>query len=338
MTSSNLNLALTVGCELSCVYCNCRHFGESGSPTMAPDVARRVIRSFRRDGFEELSFFGGEPTLHPQLADSIAWAKELGYEQIALTSNGLRLENPGLARGLISAGLGRCLVTLSSQDAAIEDALCGESGTHRRKLRGLESILAAARDSSCPPSIGVNLLLAKPTLPRLSATLRWLYGIGVREFGLDFVWPMARIVRNQSFVPRYREAANILLDVLYWAEVNPSIQLRCTGFPPCMLRWAKDEDRPDVKRLRDRYLVESVVRSIIVWPTEARIDWMAWCRALKTQGPACRACPWSASCSGVWKSYARLYGLSELPEPSVRCGRTTQTMNETICDGQGGRS
>ena len=33
---------------------------------MAADVAHRVIKYFRQDGFEELSFFGGE-LLHPSL-------------------------------------------------------------------------------------------------------------------------------------------------------------------------------------------------------------------------------------------------------------------------------
>ena len=59
-----------------------------------------------RGGTRHLVLSGGEPTLHPQLADLIRFAKSLGaFDVIEMQSNGVKCADMAYARELVEAGL-----------------------------------------------------------------------------------------------------------------------------------------------------------------------------------------------------------------------------------------
>jgi len=113
-----LRLSLTEACNMSCTYCLpdgfpewYRHKARLGLPEVTT-----LLSGFRRLGFRKVRFTGGEPTVHPHCLDAVRIARELGYERIAMTTNGLLV---GDVRRWREAGLTHLNVSLDSVDAEV---------------------------------------------------------------------------------------------------------------------------------------------------------------------------------------------------------------------------
>jgi cyclic pyranopterin phosphate synthase len=85
------------------------------SELLTPDELLLVVRAAAAAGFRKVRLTGGEPALHPHLLDLVRAIKTTdGIEQVAMTTNGLRLGS--LARPLKKAGLDRVNISLDSLD------------------------------------------------------------------------------------------------------------------------------------------------------------------------------------------------------------------------------
>jgi len=103
------NIDLTNRCNLDCDFCfaNAGACGFIYEPGVVEVVAmRNLLRAQKPVPAPAVQFSGGEPTMRDDLADIIRKAKELGFPQIQIASNGIKLANdPELAQKLKDAGL-----------------------------------------------------------------------------------------------------------------------------------------------------------------------------------------------------------------------------------------
>lgn len=82
-------------CNMKCKFCFATYDSVlpghvmRGIPVLE---ARRLIEALRDAGFKKITFAGGEPTLCPWLAGSVAYAKEVGFKT-GIVSNGSRLND-----------------------------------------------------------------------------------------------------------------------------------------------------------------------------------------------------------------------------------------------------
>jgi len=83
------HLALTTRCNMACKGCYSTH-PDDPAYDIPLESARQIIDKLAELGCFSLSFGGGEPTLHPQLFDIAAYARE---KQILpnMTTNGLTM-------------------------------------------------------------------------------------------------------------------------------------------------------------------------------------------------------------------------------------------------------
>lgn len=101
-----LRFSLTEACNLSCAYCLPDGFPEwyRHKAHLKIDAVTRILSGFRQLGFRKVRFTGGEPTVHPHCQEAIRIAAEMGFEDIALSTNGLLIKdliawrNAGLTR------------------------------------------------------------------------------------------------------------------------------------------------------------------------------------------------------------------------------------------------
>jgi len=103
------NIDLTNRCNLNCDFCfaNARACGFVYEPDFDEVVTMlTLLRDQKPVPAPAVQFSGGEPTMRDDLADIIRKAKELGFPQVQMASNGIRLaSDPELARRLRDAGL-----------------------------------------------------------------------------------------------------------------------------------------------------------------------------------------------------------------------------------------
>lgn len=98
---TNARVYITELCNSRCLTCS---FWKGKEETqLETDVWMRILRRMRGVGISSLEFVGGEPTLRTDLPMLVTGAREAGYENIIISSNGL-LSAEQIAR-LISCGV-----------------------------------------------------------------------------------------------------------------------------------------------------------------------------------------------------------------------------------------
>lgn len=132
-------LSVTNRCQCRCARCAVNAGGEAGGELTADEI-RRLLADAAALGAREVSFFGGEPLLRPELPDLVAHARGLGL-RAALTTNGLLLD-AAAARRLKDAGLSAAGVSLDDPDPAAHDAGRGVPGLWRRAYDGAAALVA----------------------------------------------------------------------------------------------------------------------------------------------------------------------------------------------------
>jgi uncharacterized radical SAM superfamily Fe-S cluster-containing enzyme len=97
---------VTNRCNMDCPVC----FSDANNPAHdvpLAEVRRRLERLLAVTGTPiPIQISGGEPTVHPELPAIVAYAKRLGYRNVELITNGIRVsQRPELLRELARAGL-----------------------------------------------------------------------------------------------------------------------------------------------------------------------------------------------------------------------------------------
>ena len=107
-----VRVSLTDRCDLACVYCRPSRSDGYLEKRLEDDAWKAMVQALLQAGVRRVRITGGEPLLHPRVAELVAYVASLGVEDLALTTNATLLEN--LARPLRDAGLRRLTVSLDS--------------------------------------------------------------------------------------------------------------------------------------------------------------------------------------------------------------------------------
>jgi GTP 3',8-cyclase len=151
----DLRISVTDRCNLRCTYC----MPEEGmtflprSELLSFDEIVRVARVAKSLGVEQIRLTGGEPLVRKGVPDLVARLAGIGFEDIALTTNGMLLA--GAAAALASAGLRRVNVSC--------DSLRPERFESIRRRGDLDTVLGAmdAAEAVGLAPLKVNVVLLR---------------------------------------------------------------------------------------------------------------------------------------------------------------------------------
>jgi MoaA/NifB/PqqE/SkfB family radical SAM enzyme len=276
-------------CNQACDFC----FVSTHLPPPEEAAVRRAIREAARAG-HRVCLSGGEPTLHPRLAEYVRLAFAEGAPGVQLQTNAVRLSDPAAVQPLVEAGLREAFVSLHASHATLSDAITGAPGTFDRTVAGLDALVAAGLE------VAINFVIHRDNVHDLPAWVRLVASRwpGARA-SVSFVAPSTDLV-PRALVPRYTDALPALreaLDVANAAGVEvTSLESMC-GMPLCLL----PEDL------------------VVSRPTAAIAAYEGDGEFLRVE--ACASCSVADRCFGVRRSYAAVHGTTEF-RPIARAPRT----------------
>lgn len=182
-----LTIETGIRCNSNCLFCYQRDYRASGVRPRDPDTDDLLERLAlgRREGYDGVGFSGGEPTARDDFLRLVQRARELGFQRIALTTNGRRLADPAFRGALLAAGLNGVGWSIHGATAATHDALTGVPGSFADAERGLVASIDEARRAGRRLDVNVFTVVTRRNAAELPALCACFRERGVRLFVLQ---------------------------------------------------------------------------------------------------------------------------------------------------------
>lgn len=203
-------------------------------PAPPDEVIDRWIDELLAGGIANLILSGGEPTLHPRLAEWLRRVAAAGA-YATLETNAIRFTEPDFLAELCDAGLKSAVVSLHSSEPDISDALTMTPGSFARTVAGTTAALAAGVD------VGVHCVVERHNVGGLEAHARFVadqLGTGERRIShVSYSFPIGyrrtelygdAIVALDELRPQLSVAVRLLRE----RGIHVSF-LGTSGFTPC---------------------------------------------------------------------------------------------------------
>ena len=172
----NLQIELTSNCNERCRHCYLppqREGRVNGS-----ELVRRVINEYAEMSGLSLTFSGGEPMLHPDLAEFLQLARKNDL-CVALLSNATLLTD-SLIDVLAGVGLNQVQISIYSLDPAEHDRITRLPGSLAKSLAAIEKLIKA----NIPIQIGCPVM--RTNYRSYPKVLKWANDLGLKAT-TDFV-------------------------------------------------------------------------------------------------------------------------------------------------------
>lgn len=86
------SIEITNKCNIRCVHCY-GNFGDIPCEVMEKENIKKILSDLRKIGVRIVEITGGEATTHPQIEDIMDYAFSLGFAQVALLTNGVKISD-----------------------------------------------------------------------------------------------------------------------------------------------------------------------------------------------------------------------------------------------------
>lgn len=333
----NLELNLGKGCNNRCVFCLSGKIGNPLHHTPLPlEEAKREIKDYYDRGCRSLGFLGGEPTIYPHILEIADFAKKIGYERIALTTNGRLCSDAEFCTKLVEAGVNRFSVSIHSHHEGVEDVITRVPGNFKKKIRGLKNMIALQKKGMVPYGVSINGVISRYNYKNLEEFISFFKKIGIRDLRFNFIRleglakeDMQSSISFEAFKPYIKK----LVDA---NEKKFKIHVNFGEMPLCM--YADLYQRKDGERLvrkyigefsdlstevsikdYDRFYIKKGNKEVVLDKAKKkRFNFQENKRNnCKEKLPSCDGCSVYEQCEGIWKNYLAVYKNKKIFKPIV---------------------
>jgi len=212
-----IGVDIVSGCNLHCAHC---YYNKSSSKTSSKVMPVSLIKNLidQVEGrFSELYLLGGEPTLHPQLYEIIAYGLR-HMKLVVLVTNGLKFADAEFCKHYATFGATMSMHrwAIKSQGANIVDQLSRKKGTFDRTEQAWSNIQKFWRGDIC---VQINLLRPLVEDGHVMDVFRW-----AREFGYKPIIEMIKASdffrRNNNFDLTVQEVYALFRMLMNYDQVN----------------------------------------------------------------------------------------------------------------------
>src|SRR5262249_1554804 len=154
-------------CNRRCTYCFLPNEFFTSGVRMTMDRFAGVVSWSQRNGGEQITLLGGEPSLHPSFTDMVALARAQGMKVRRRTNGAPRFRRP-LSSGAIGPhNLSRAAVSLDTLDEAVQDEFRGPGAWH-------DAVATVRLLRECEVPFDINVTAIKPVLGGLDELIAFV--------------------------------------------------------------------------------------------------------------------------------------------------------------------
>jgi MoaA/NifB/PqqE/SkfB family radical SAM enzyme len=174
----NLFFHILTNCNLNCRHCYINKT-QHGEKMLTKGEIESWLTLFAKQNPEaNVSFLGGEPTLHPDLSHAIKKARSLGYASITIDTNGYLFHD--ILSKISPADVDFISFSLDGASPAVNDAIRG-NGSYETCIAGIKKAVAAGFNTSLIYTVSGRNFNELDQMPPLLADL------GIKEFFIQVI-------------------------------------------------------------------------------------------------------------------------------------------------------
>ena len=197
---SHLWLEITPRCNLNCIHC----YADSApdrvlSESLQFDNWCSIIKEASQLHCDRLQFIGGEPALHPDLANLIKYSKNCGIAAVEIYTNGTTI-NPRLRQVFENYEVELAFSVYAAEEQ-LHDKITTVSGSQKKTLDSIEWALGIGL------SVRVGIIRMTANAECVESTRNMLRKMGVQHIGVDSVRGIGRgkAILNRDIAEPMRE-------------------------------------------------------------------------------------------------------------------------------------
>ena len=279
-------------CNNQCVFCAT---GNRSDWHGEIDKQLAFLADRRKQGYDLCDFDGGEPTTNPELFKLLRGAKELGYQQINLTTNGRMMAMPKNAEKVVRSGITSLLVSLHGPNEQVHEENVQAKGAFRQTISGIANARPLCEQYGV--DFGVNVTLTKINSPVLMEYGQLLVDLGVKLCNVQFLTPFGRA--SAECQPDPAEVAPLVMQLI--DQFGDRIKFQIINLPMCYIPGYEAYGLSDIGKLQRH----------MVFVSMDDVNLFDYLQSRRRHEEPCKTCFFSIACEGFyywpdeWKDEAK---------------------------------
>lgn len=240
-------------------------------------------------------FTGGEPTLQKDFFELVEFAKNLGYANIQIQTNGRMFAYLDFCREAIKRGATDFGPALHGHIPALHDYLTSVKGSFLQVTKGIYNLKLLGQ------RVITNTVITRSNFRHLPKIAQLLVSLRVDMY--QFAFPHALGRAGQNFFCVVPRKSMIMPYVREGLEVGrrAGIMGYTEAIPHCFMEGYLG------------HIAERIIPSTKIVDLDLRIEDYKKVRIKegKKKGPLCKKCKYYSDCEGPWKEYPENFGWKE---------------------------
>lgn len=268
-------------CNNQCIFCATGNRSDWHGDT---EKQLGFLKERRAQGFDLCDFDGGEPTTNPHLFELIRGAKDLGYQQINLTTNGRMMSLAKNAEKVVRSGITSLLVSLHGPNEDVHERNVQAKGAFRQTIDGIRNARPLCQKLGI--EFGVNVTLTKINSPVLLEYGELLVRLGVKLCNVQFLTPFGRA--SAECQPDPAEVAPLVMQLI--DQFGDRIKFQVINMPPCFMPGYEEYALSDIGKLQRH----------MVFVTMDDVNLFDYLQSRRRHEKVCQSCFFSIACEGFY--------------------------------------
>jgi len=286
-----LEISLGMECNAACIFCQSTKAVNKNA--MSTETAKECLAKHFKNGFREIAFTGGEPTIRKDIFYLIEYAKKLGYKNVEVKTNLFLLSYPSFVKKLEDSGLDSISFSVFGLGNKIYSKITGVNKSYSYLIKALKNL----KHSNL--SLTANILVSKYSYKDISKIVSLLLNYKIRSFWFWYISTNELKGDNWDLLPSFSLFRKNIFSSIKILICNGIKDIKILHMPPCILgdyaKYYFNERQEDI--------------TLVDLKSSFNIKDESFADLIKTN--QCKFCNKNKLCAGVRKDYYEKFGDKE---------------------------
>src|SRR3989339_1002300 len=226
-------------CNEDCVFC-VRRGDETPIEFINTEKSKKLLFEKKKQGYQEIYFDGGEPTLRKDLVELINFAKNKGFKAVNILTNAILLADDELTKKLLTVKNNKNFtlsfsVSLHSHKKNISEKLVGNKNTFNKTIQGIKNLI-----KNGSRGLGIYHIITSYNYRDLPNFVNFVQKKfpQIKNITFSFIYPAGAALKNKDIFPQLSKVEPYFQKALALCKKNKidfSLST-CGTIPLCFLK------------------------------------------------------------------------------------------------------